>query len=162
MEGVDLKLCEVLEPVTNMQQLEYQVLSYFILQASGRGIRLYLKASNTSSSLYVKPDMILGTVRISNHTSKWFKGKFSIICILEDINEAPKIIQDGDSITYYVNWFSYKEAVKDLIERLAFIKAEKSVDVHAYQAQMLGSVNSSLDYFYIGNKNKKRKKSHGE
>lgn len=94
---------------------------YFVELLQFHNIETYFSMSNSSSSIYIKPDAVLREVRISDHFNPNYKKGISIICCSS--SNATRNNSEG-GLVYYVSSQNYTKVISDIVQRLVSARDE--------------------------------------
>lgn len=106
-------LSVVLEYYSIVSLIE-DVVRYLTKVLNKSKIQVWLSKSKSSYSMYINPDVILKSIRISDHISKDHTRCFNVICCKEIPEGNPKHISK-DSTTVYVTKDTYMDVVDEIV-----------------------------------------------
>lgn len=110
--------------------VQQDILNYFSAEFRKKGIIPFCRVSESSLSFYVKPDLILNVIRVSDHENDNHSGHFNIICC----KDAPEqvIVQDVDKTTYYATIDNYESIMKDVARKIIFSRDKRKLLSFSY------------------------------
>ena len=120
------------------------VVSYIIEYLHNCKIKPYCDSSSVSESYYIKPDLILKTIRISGHESSSYSGWYSVICCTK--KPETEVVSTDKCKTFYVTIETYKEVLDELLKELVESRSRRISSEKDYYLQVANAENNNTQY----------------
>ena len=102
----------------SVDDLVKSCVTYLVNLLQQNNIEPFILQSNSSSSFYLKPDVLLSGIRISDHNNPNYRGGYNCVCGHFKSTSKATRTDSNECITVYLSQSNYKQRLNDLVNAL--------------------------------------------